>query len=206
MSAKFIYFDLGNVILHFSHERMCRQIGAVAGVSPEKVREVLFDGKIKVNAELGRSTPGECYEQFCRALDVRPDRSAWDAASDDIFELNVSILPLIVQLEAAGYRLGILSNICESHWKWVCDGRFSLLPDVFEIHAVSFRIHALKPDPKIYLAAAELAGVAPNDIFFMDDIEEHVQAARAVGFDAVRYTSTRELGETLRKRGIRSNF
>ncbi len=206
MSAKFIYFDLGNVILYFSHERMCRQMAAVAGVTPEKVRDVLFTGDIKTQFELGQTSATECYEAFCQKLDVRPDRAALERAGNDIFDLNVSILPLIVQLEAAGYRLGILSNICQNHWKWVCDGRFGLLPDVFEVHALSYQIQAMKPDPKIYIAAAELAGVSPSEIFFLDDIEGHVLAARAAGFDAVQYTTTRVLGETMRKRGIRSNF
>ena len=37
----FLYFDLGNVLLHFSHERACRQMAAVAS-TPEREVTALF--------------------------------------------------------------------------------------------------------------------------------------------------------------------
>ena len=37
MPPKFIYFDLGNVLLRFDHELACRQMAAVAGTTPELV-------------------------------------------------------------------------------------------------------------------------------------------------------------------------
>ena len=39
----FFYFDLGNVLLSFSHDRMCQQMAEVAGVSADLVRHALFE-------------------------------------------------------------------------------------------------------------------------------------------------------------------
>ncbi len=44
MPPKFIYFDLGKVLVDFSVERMCRQLGQVAGVDADRVAEVVFEG------------------------------------------------------------------------------------------------------------------------------------------------------------------
>jgi FMN phosphatase YigB (HAD superfamily) len=109
-------------------------------------------------------------------------------------------------LSAAGYRLGLLSNICELHWNYVSDGRFGLLRETFETVALSYQLKAMKPDAKIYLKAAELAGVAPQEIFYVDDIAGHVEGARAVGVDAVQYTTTPALVTELRRRGLEFNY
>ena len=206
MPPRFIYFDLGNVVLRFSHERMCAQMAAVAGVSAEKIWDALFRQDLKARLEAGKISSADCYEALCKQLGVRPDRAALEEAGNDIFDLNPSILPLIVGLETTGHRIGILSNICENHWNWVSDGRFGVLPGAFEVFALSYQIGAIKPDPKIYRAAAELAGVTPQEIFFTDDMPGHVAAAREAGYDAVQYSTTAALATEMRKRGIRSNY
>jgi hypothetical protein len=49
-----------------------------------------------------------------------------------------------------------------------------------------------KPDPRIFQLAAERIGFPPNEIVFLDDRPEFVEAARACGFHAVLFTSTPE--------------
>ena len=113
---------------------------------------------------------------------------------------------VLSHLAAAGHRLGLLSNTCDVHWNYLAHGRYSMIPEIFHVVALSNRIGAVKPEPKIYQAAAELAGVAPSEIFFTDDMPGHVAAARTAGFDAVQYTTTPAIVAELRKRGVRINY
>jgi len=202
---KFLYFDLGIVLVDFSVDRMFRQMADVSGVKPDRVKEILFDGGLQSQYELGQITGGKFYEAFCRQTDARPDYDSLKQAGCDIFELNVSMLPVVAQLRQAGYRMGILSNTCDGHWKH-CLGRYRILAESFPVQALSYRIGAAKPDAAIFHAAAKLAGVEPEGIFFVDDLPGHVAGARAVGFDAVQYTTTPEFVADLRKRGIRFNY
>lgn len=202
---RFIYFDLGKVLVDFEVERMLQQIGRVAGIDPTQVDDVLAGDGLQREYELGRVSGQEFYETFCQATGTRPDFRALERAASDIFEINVSILPLVVCLERAGYGLGILSNTCRSHWEH-CLRKFCILRESFSIYALSYEIHQMKPDAAIFQAAAELAGVAPEEIFFTDDTAGHVAGARAAGFDAVPYTSTPQLAAELRGRGVRMNY
>jgi len=77
---------------------------------------------------------------------------------------------------------------------------------MFGVHALSYQIGAMKPDPRSYTAAAQLAGVNPQGIFFTDDREDNVTAAAAAGWDAVQYTSVSQLNEALCSRGIVTNY
>jgi putative hydrolase of the HAD superfamily len=202
---KFLFFDLGMVLLRFDVEQMCRQIGDVSGIATATVYDVLMEHPLQKDYERGRITTREFYEAFCRETGARPDFGALVRAASDIFEFNAGMIPVVTHLHRAGCRLGVLSNTCESHWEH-CLRRFRVLSDLFELYALSYKIGAAKPEPGIFEAAAKLAGAAPQEIFFTDDIAGHVAGARAVGFDAVQYTSTPQLVADLRARGVRFNY
>jgi len=42
MTCSFLYFDLGNVLLSFCHDRMCLQLAEVAGLDVEVVRQAII--------------------------------------------------------------------------------------------------------------------------------------------------------------------
>jgi putative hydrolase of the HAD superfamily len=205
MQPKFLYFDLGMVLVNFDVEQMLRQISDVAGVSPEQVRAAMFGRGLMRQHEAGQLSTREFYEAFCSAIGSRPDYDRLVAAAADIFDLNLPMLPIVSQLQQAGYAMGILSNTCETHWKH-CLRRFRSVIEGFSVHALSYEIKSLKPEAAIFHRAAEFAQCPPEEIFFVDDIAGHVAGARAVGIDAVQYTSAEALSADLRKRGVRFNW
>jgi FMN phosphatase YigB (HAD superfamily) len=202
----FLYFDLGNVLLKFDHHLACRQMGEVAGVPAEKVWDLVFGSDLELRYEAGEISDREFYEIFCRATSSRPNYDALLLAGSAIFTPNTSIFPIVAGLDAAGYRLGILSNTCPGHWAYCSDGRYGLLNTAFDVYALSYELGACKPSRAIFERAARLAGVAPREIFFVDDIAGHVAGAQAAGFDAVQFTTARALAAELRKRGIEFNY
>ena len=202
---RFIYFDLGMVLLEFSVERMVRQMGEASGVAPDKLKELLIGGGLMHRYESGKISTREFYELFCERTGARPDYDALCRAGSEIFSLNVPMLPIVAQLSQAGYRLGILSNTCECHWQY-CSGHYRFLSECFQVYALSFQIGATKPDAAIFLAAADLAGCRPEEMFFVDDIPGHVEGAKAAGVDAVVYTSAAQVAAELRSRGVRFNY
>jgi glucose-1-phosphatase len=204
MAPKFLYFDLGKVLVDFSFERMYRQIGAAARIEPRQVQAVLASG-LQVDYEIGRLDSRAAHEVFCRLSGTRPDYEAFSLAFDDIFTPIDSMLPVIAQLHQAGHRMGILSNTCDGHWNH-CLRRYCILRELFSIYTLSFQVGAMKPDATIFRKAAEMAGFQPEEIFYTDDIPGHVAGARSVGLDAVMYTSTAELVQELRRRGVELNY
>ncbi|MFV2067610.1 MAG: HAD family hydrolase [Pirellulales bacterium] len=201
----FLYFDLGNVLLNFDHRRSSCQMAEVAGIAPERVWQVVFESPLLIDFETGHVDERQFYEAFCNETGARPDLHALIEAASAIFDINTRVLPILIQLEAAGHRLGILSNTNPSHWNY-CTRYFGVVPDTFDTVILSYEVGAMKPDPTIFRVAADRAGVAPEAIFFVDDREENVAGARAFGFDAVLFTSARKLANDLRARGIRCNY
>jgi putative hydrolase of the HAD superfamily len=204
--TRFFYFDLGNVLLAFSHERMCRQMAAVAGSDPDAIRRLVLgsglhaaEGSLQQRLERGALTVDEAFEEFCRRLDVRPDRAALYRASSDIFTPITGTIALVERLSAAGNRLGILSNTNPWDWEFV-KVRYAFLNRHFETAVLSYEAGAMKPERAIFEQAIARAGVPAAEIFFVDDRPEHVAGARAAGIDAVHFTTPDALEQALAER------
>jgi putative hydrolase of the HAD superfamily len=185
---------------------MCRQVAELIGVETKRVKDFYFAEEVLRGIETGEISDDEFYDRLCNRFDCRPDRAALAYAASAIFEVNASIVALVSQLYSAGHPLGVLSNTCQAHWDYCTGGRYGIIPALFDVNALSFQIGAVKPERAIYDAAAKLAGVSPERIFYVDDIEANVLAAREAGFDAEPYTSTQQLSHDLRRRGVRFNY
>ncbi len=206
MAVRFIYFDIGNVLLHFDNRLACRRVAALAGVDPEAVWQAWFGSQLWVENELGQADGRGLCARLSALVGAELDYEEFALASSAIFTVNVPVKTIAAQLRAAGYRLGLLSNTNELHWNYFTDGRYAMLPGWFEQHALSFRLGQMKPGAEIYRSAATLAGVAPGEVFYTDDILANVEGAREAGFDAVHFTTAARLADELRTRGIRINL
>lgn len=76
-----------------------------------------------------------------------------------------------------------LSNNNSIHW--ANEGIQSLLRQ-FERVFVSFETRVMKPDPAAFRKVLEQVPEAPSEILFLDDNQECIDAARALGFVATR--------------------
>jgi putative hydrolase of the HAD superfamily len=81
---------------------------------------------------------------------------------------------------AAGVRTGLISN---SWGTSIYDPE--ALEDLFDVAIISGEVGLHKPQPEIYLLAAERLGLEPEECVFIDDLRENVRGAEAVGMTAV---------------------
>lgn len=198
----FVFLDLGNVIVTFDRERAHRQMAGVAGVPLEAVQATLAATRLEERLERGLIDWDGFHAEFSRTIGTTPDPARLADAASDMFALNVEMLPVIAGLERAGIPIGILSNTCGIHWDHLLGKRYAILPGNVRATVLSHEVAAIKPEPAIYAAAATRAGVAPERIFFCDDIPAHVEAARGCGWDAEVFESATGLIDALHRRGL----
>jgi len=204
-SVEFIYFDLGNVIFNFDHSFAFRNVEQLCGVSPTQVNEILFEQDLQQQYETGLIDCTQFHEEFCRRAELdsskQPSKDALLQAISDIFWVNRPTIPVLTQLKARGFPLGILSNTCDAHWQFVFS-RHAVLRTLFGPLVLSYEEKSMKPDSKIYEAAIERVGVDPGKIFFTDDRQENVDGAVAAGIDAVLFKGALDLVAQLQSRGV----
>lgn len=207
MTPQFLYFDLGNVLLNFDRQRAWRQMGEVLRLSPALVSELVVAAQLERRYESGELDDAAVHEIICAEARSRgagnpnPELARLRTAGSAMFTLNDPVWAIVARLSDAGHPLGILSNTCSAHWEY-CRTEFPQLQAYFSVYALSYRIGAMKPDPRCYAAAAKLAGRKPKQIFFVDDRQENVAAAATAGFDAVLFDKPEQLVADLQQRRL----
>lgn len=195
-----VVFDLGNVLLHFSHERMCRQIGDVCGKNWDDVWKRLFDDGWELDFERGKLSPEQFHQRFERWTGHGVDFDRLRTAASDIFTLNEPIVPLVDALKAQGLRLVLLSNTHVWHIDHV--RRHWDILDRFDDLVLSFEARAVKPEPAIFETLLSQLHCPPDEAFYTDDIARYVEVGRSFGLDAEVFTDTIALRKHLVSRGV----
>jgi putative hydrolase of the HAD superfamily len=106
------------------------------------------------------------------------------------------------RLQRAGIRTGILSNIGDS----IAEGIIAKFPWLsgFDHCTWSHALFMAKPEPAIFLKTAAALNTALANILFIDDREDNIAAAAALGFQTIHYTNHPAFEQEMRKRGLTS--
>lgn len=197
---KTVFFDLGNVLLFFSHKKMCAQIAHIYGTSAEIVHDLLFRKKLAERYEEGELSSEMLHEILCKTLKKQVSLLEFLHAASDIFEPNSSLFPVVRALKKNQVQLILLSNTCEAHYNFAYS-HFPILK-LFDGFLLSYELKLKKPDPKIFEKALALS--SKEEGFYTDDLRENILSARKVGLDAERFTDTLTLTYHLQSRGFLS--
>lgn len=189
----YIYFDLGNVLVHFDPQRACQNVASLLGVDAEAVHAAMYTSGLEDRYERGELSDVAFTNELCQSLGATADSVSLLDAMADMFVPHDEMLPVIKYLQSQGMPLGILSNTCAAHWSWVQRQRWEVSSGWFRDAILSYEVGAMKPDPRIYQCAAQRAGVGHDRIFFTDDRAENIAAARELGWHAVLFTDPQNL-------------
>ncbi len=205
--VRFIYFDLGNVLLKFSVRRLLHQVAELAEVPDASVKEAFFDDKKYMAYEMGQIDGIEYFAHICRQLGKTIPSDELVAAASDIFWVNEPVLPVLRHLAGELFPRGILSNTGPHHWSYIQTAFPKIMALIPSHRIASFAVHAMKPYPEIYKIALdearrEIPDLTPGQVLFIDDLEENVKGARQFGFQAVHYTDGADLSGELKSRGV----
>jgi putative hydrolase of the HAD superfamily len=191
-----IVFDFGGVVFHW------HPASFLARVWPQRV----------ANAEQGAAVAAQFFESYggdwgafdqglidAETVTARiAARTGWPlaevaqvvAAVPDELQLKADTAALIAELKQAGHRLFYLSNMPEPYADHL--ERTYPLAQWFEAGVFSGRVKHSKPRAEIFSIASERFGLAPEACVFLDDHPANIEAAKALGWQAVLFTTAAE--------------
>lgn len=196
-----VIFDMGNVLINFSHEKACEQIGALANKPASEVFRVLFASGLEIRYEAGQVTRAELIAGLEQGLGCQLDTRAVMDAACDIFWPKPDMEQLAAGVREAGYRLVLLSNVCEDHFEYIRQ-RYTF-PALFDELVLSYKVGVCKPHERIYHRAISAARCSAHECLFIDDVQENVDAAARLGIKGITYKSTTSLLDSLKSMGVR---
>lgn len=195
MPIRTCFFDMGNVLVFFSHQRMVENVARLAGWPPERVRTFLFEDGRQWRLERGELTEDQFHTEFCASVGTHVERSQLLHACADIFELNEPMVPLLQQLRNKGLQLVLLSNTSRTHLEFI-ERRWSIL-QLLHHRVVSYEVGAMKPDERIFQAALKAAHGSPQECFYTDDMAPFIARAESLGIRSHQFVSPAALTAAL---------
>jgi glucose-1-phosphatase len=196
---KTIIFDLGKVLVYFDFKRGYQALESVCPYAAAEIPKRIATSDLVERFETGLVEPHDFFQQFSELLGLRVDYDQFRAIWTCIFTETL-LSDAMVEGLAKRYRLLVLSNTNAIHFEMVRE-TYPILRHFHDL-ILSYEVKAMKPQPAIFHAALEKAGCKPEECFYTDDIAAYVEAARALGIDAVQFESREQLERDMKARGI----
>ena len=190
MPSRFVYFDLGNVLVKFDHAIATRQLAELAHCSLAAAQYAIYDSGLEIRYETGLVTSSEFVAEINRQLGTSLSEAIVLEAVSAIFEPNLEILRGLEHIKASGVGIGLLSNTCEGHWEWLKRKCWPMVNGWFDPIVLSYEAKLMKPDAAMYLHCERHCGFTGSQVFFTDDRADNIAAAAAQGWGTYRYGDT----------------
>jgi len=187
---KFIYFDVGGVVIKdFSGTNKWEELKTGMGIKPEQAEAFneIFD-KYEPDVCVGRDVE-TLVLMLQEKLDLKlPDNYSFLQDFVDRFEKNESIWPIIYKLKRK-YKIGLLTNMYPNLLDAIC--KANLMPDITYDVVIDSSIEKFrKPQKEIFQLAQNKSGFKGEEILFIDNAANHVDAAKQFGWQGFVYDST----------------
>mgnify|MGYP001028651306 CR=1 FL=1 len=189
--------DIDGVLRHYD-EQAQEGLDQAYGLAPGTVAKIAFAPEL-----IGRATVGEItHEEWEAAMAAEftgllgsPERAARLAAEflDTPARIDERVRDLLARVQ------GHMPVVLVSNATTRLEADLDRLGLTYFADAVvsSARVGVAKPDRRIYEIAAAEAGAAPERCLFVDDREENVAAAVALGMRGVHYREFADLAAVL---------
>ena len=202
MALRAVVFDYGIVLTGPPDAAAWSNLLRITGL-PEEWFQSLYWADRPAYDE-GKLTGIGFWQKLLREAGLPPKQSMaeelnhWDARLWTVE--NPVMLAWQLKLKQRGILTAILSNIGDDVYASV-EREFAWIHR-FDVLVWSYQLGVAKPDPAIFRYTLSELGTLPEETLFIDDKRPNVEAARALGIQAIEYSSVERLREELIAAGL----
>jgi glucose-1-phosphatase len=185
MTIRAIFFDMGGVILRTEYQSPRQHMAERLGMDYEDLVEAVFESETSQQASIGLISEEEHWAAVARQLHL--PESQFEAIRDEFFAGDIIDIDLLDYMRSlrGKIKVGLISNAWSGLRPYILKHKFE---DAFDALIISAEVGVVKPDARIYQIALDRVGVTAPEAVFVDDFLMNVEAARAVGMNAIHFT------------------
>ena len=199
-SVRAVVFDYGNVLCLEQTLEDMKGMALVCGIPHERFSELYWklrppydrgdiDGPAYWTAVVGQQELGLSRDQIATLIKLD---------SESITRPNQGAVQWAQLLHHEGFLLALLSNMPLELSRHVTKSFPSL--STFEYLIYSCDYGSIKPELAIYRNCLELLKAAPQDILYLDDRAENVEAAARLGINSVLFDTVEKTASRVKSR------
>jgi putative hydrolase of the HAD superfamily len=200
LALRAVVFDYGIVLTGPPDADAWANLLRVTGLPEERFQSLYWADRPAYDE--GKLTGLGFWQKLLRdaglPLDRAEELNRWDARLWTVE--NPAMVAWQLKLKQRGLLTAILSNIgddvlasVERAFDWI---------QHFDVLVWSYQLGIVKPDAEIYRHTLRELGTQPEETLFIDDKLPNVEAARALGIQAIEYSSVEHLREELIAAGL----
>jgi putative hydrolase of the HAD superfamily len=194
---KALIFDLGNVLIYFDWKIAEKRLNDIQNELGNRTTKFLKENNSLIkNLEKGKISEEEFLNEIKTNINSNLDKTTIAKIFSEIFWENQELTRLLPSFKK-NYQLFLLSNTNIIHRKFGWD-HYPFLQH-FDRLFLSYEIGAVKPEEEIYNYVLSTIKLYPEELLYIDDIEEYVNAAKQLGWNAIQFKSNEKLLEDLEK-------
>lgn len=180
---RFVFFDIGGVILKFRHQ--FDELEKQHGVNKSTAHRVWIENIDDLT--LGVKNQDEVWRIICAEAEcVHLKDLKWDEFRAQIVIPISETHELIRMIEQSEIGLGIISNA--ERGIIAMNMRHGKIPDArYHVIVDSSAVQLKKPDTAIFKHAQSLIDVPKHEVLLVDDLAENCEAARHFGWHAIQF-------------------
>lgn len=181
-----VIFDMGHVLFWYRPQEACRALYKNER-DAQALYRAFFGGQAWVEVDHGR-LDGEAFTGTVKALLPARLHAAVDALyrgmPENILVPVEGMDALVDRTLNRGFRVYLLSNAGK-----FMSRRRDVIPHIGRFHGVMFSGDEgmVKPDPRLYGQLTARYGLKAEECFFVEDREDNLQAAAALGWRIHRF-------------------
>jgi epoxide hydrolase-like predicted phosphatase len=182
-----VLWDLGGVIVR-THDWSARsQWEKRLGLAPHELEQIVYHGEIGQRAAIGKATENDVFDWVAEHFEMtEAERRQFPMDFWGGDQVDAKLVDQIRRLRAR-YKSGLISNAWPELRHYIQE--VWAFADAFDEMVISAEVGLVKPDARIYRLMLTRMDLLPEQAVFIDDFEENVEGARAVGMRAIRFES-----------------
>lgn len=150
--------------------------------------------------DLGEMDIQGLYETLSYVTGVPPEK-IWDTFFNKS-QINKEVVELIKKLKG-NYKIILFSNHEKELLRKLLQ-RHSIT-DLFDQMIISSEHKMAKPDPRFYELLTKISKIEKNEMVFIDDNSENIEAAKKFGLKTIKFENVQKIKEDLQKWGVNIN-
>jgi epoxide hydrolase-like predicted phosphatase len=198
MAIKAVIFDLGGVLVRTEFPEVRHQLELQLGLQPGTMDRAIWGSKEWELAQTGALSYEEYWKRVGATLglatpqDIRDFRRQYFSGD----RVDPELVSLIEALRPR-YKIGLLSNAPYRLGTWL-ENDWGI-KHLFDAIVYSAQVGMVKPDERMFRLILDQLAVQPSEALLIDDYPRNVEAALALGLEAIRFTGTEALMKELRQ-------
>lgn len=192
---KAIAMDVGGVLLRTEDPSGRRALEKKYALQPGRVDALVFNSKTAADSTIGRVSPEKVWKDLAETLSLSSEElEAFKRAFWQGDKLDQELIRYL-ESQRPKYITALLSNAWMDARQALAEQYNIIEGQTVDLILLSSELGVAKPDERIYHILAERVQCEFNQILFVDDFIENINAAEVLGIHTIQYQQGMDLIE-----------